>query len=155
MGELIGTTLYLPKSAEGKTVELQEKVGRRETKADIMMWVGVKTDPTSGEMKGQVRAVRHDTLYKKFLNTIKSRRTATEGELRMHCQNRGMTPDQIDTVFSNVTMHRGKAYMAKSFMEEVNKVVGNHQKPAQEKNTPENQKEQISWVTLHQGLRTQ
>jgi hypothetical protein len=115
------TKLNIPATAAGRTVELRAKAGKETKQGDVLLWVGTRTEKTSGEMKGQIQGARDSNLFKNILNFLKGRRPATRDELVMHCMNRGMTRADANIVLENVTMDRGKSYVAESFNEELKK----------------------------------
>lgn len=114
---MFGTKLNIPASVAGKTVDLSIKHGK-ETDKHIVMWVGVKTDKATGEMKGQLRGVRNDSTIKQILNFLKGRRLPSADELRMHCKNRGLSDRQAETVLINAKKTDG-AYQVESFNQQI------------------------------------
>jgi hypothetical protein len=113
-----GNIMKIPASAAGKTVELNIQRGKK-TDNHIVLWVGVKTDKVTGEMKGQLQGVRNDTLGKKIMNFFKGRHIATSKDLVKHCMNQGMTKEQALQALDKVTMDGGKGYSVKSYSEKV------------------------------------
>lgn len=114
-----GTKLNIPPNAAGTAMELVGKAGRETKEGDVLMWVGTKTDKKSGEMKGQLQGVRAEGFFKNILNFFKGRRPATGDDIVKHFRHSGMSEDQAQTALSNVTMDRGKVYLAKSVREQV------------------------------------
>jgi hypothetical protein len=114
-----GTKLSIPLKAAGTAMELVGKAGRETKAGDVMMWVGTKTDKKSGEMKGQIQGVRAEGFFKNILNFFKGRRPATGEDIVKHFQHSGMSEEQAQIALSNVTMDRGKEYLAKSVREQV------------------------------------
>lgn len=113
-----GTKLNIPSSAAGKAMELVGKAGRKTREGDVLMWVGVKTNKKSGEMVGQLQGVRAEG-FKNILNFFKGRSLATGDDILKHFRHSGMSEEQAQTALSNVTMDRGKGYLAKSVREQV------------------------------------
>ncbi len=127
---------HVAREAPGKTVELITKHQKVETNDHVVMWVGVKTDKETGEMKGQIRGVRNDTIFKKILNFLKGRRVATHGEVAMHCMNRGMSLKEANQALDNVTLPRGEGYSVKSFNEQLQAFDDNKRAAVQKSGKP-------------------
>lgn len=116
---LTGTKLNFSESTAGKAVDFVKKAGKETGDGAIVMWVGVKTDKTTGEMKGQLQSVRNDTLFKKMLNFLKGRQVASDNDILKHFATRGMNTEDSHKVLSNITMASGQHYVAKSFEQEL------------------------------------
>jgi len=116
---LTGTKLNFSENTAGKAVDFVKKAGKQTGNGAVIMWVGVKTDKATGEMKGQLQSVRNDTVFKQVLNFLKGRQAACDNDILKHFATRGMNKEDSENVLNNISMVRGKHYVAKSFEQEL------------------------------------